>query len=147
MSEAATVTRFQMGAAIPEWLLAAEPMQPGAPRGAGLRFGCDVDVIETADSYVVIALPGQAHQPLIADAGMAAHHIFAPSKVARMVQLVTPILREAEARAVSVAQVDAAARTYAAHLADVRQEHERNGAPPQPYFVPRRPWWRRLLGI
>ena len=47
-----TVTKFRMGADIPEWCLGVEPVDATSRLGSA-RFGCDIDLIETDDYYLI----------------------------------------------------------------------------------------------
>lgn len=75
MSDA--ITQFKAGDAIPEWLIVAEPMQPGAPRGSGLTFSVGVYVVDFPEAYLLVAIHPYAGS-LIEANGMDAHRIYAP---------------------------------------------------------------------
>ncbi len=72
-----TVQHFKMGADIPEWLLSADPVQAGAPKG-NFRFACDCNVFEAETYFLVHPLQGGPYP--IDDSGMAAHNVYATSK-------------------------------------------------------------------
>lgn len=78
------VTPIPMGTAIPDWLLVAEPMQAGAPRG-NFRFAIDVHVVDTPEYFVVVPMTLGVHPPLIDASGTALHRIYAPVKPVHMV--------------------------------------------------------------
>ena len=47
------VQHFKMGSDIPAWLLAIEPVNEASVMGQS-RFGCDVDVLETDDYFLLL---------------------------------------------------------------------------------------------
>ncbi len=69
--------RFAMGADIPDWLLSADPVSAGAPRG-NFRFACDCDIFE-ADTYYLV-VPLQTGPYPLDLSSMAAHNVYATSK-------------------------------------------------------------------
>lgn len=73
------VTPIRMGGDIPEWLIVAEPLEPGAPRG-NFRFSCDVQIVETPDYYVVVPMALGNLPPLLDGSGTVNHRIYAPGK-------------------------------------------------------------------
>jgi hypothetical protein len=73
------VTRMTMGQDVPEWLMVAEPEQPGAPKGH-FRFCVDVDVIDTPNYYAVMPNLALYNGPVIDNSGMMGHRIMAAGK-------------------------------------------------------------------
>ncbi len=51
----ATITRFQIGAAVPEWLIVADPMHAQSRQGT-LRFAVACDVLEAPGYFLVVPL-------------------------------------------------------------------------------------------
>ena len=60
------VTSFKMGADIPEWLLVLNPIGPNATRKFW-RFGCDIDVFETEDYFLLFPTSRLLATPRIFD--------------------------------------------------------------------------------
>lgn len=86
-TETAKITVLAMGSAIPDWLVVADPVEPGAPKGAW-RFDCDVVIIElVSDFFVMPIIPlGQMSTCSIMDwTGMAGHNVYAASKPVRVI--------------------------------------------------------------
>lgn len=90
MSQA--VTTFKMGQAVPDWLLALEPIDATSRRGEGLRFGTDVHVVEAEDYYLILPLRFEPVAGLLDAAG--SHHcaIWAASKPVRLMNVETQAL-------------------------------------------------------
>lgn len=81
-----TVTRMAAGSEVPEWLIAMEPNNPNAVRGA-IRFGIDMNLIELPDMYVLVPCsiwqaPGAQAIYMGGGQGM---NTFAPGKPVRVV--------------------------------------------------------------
>lgn len=92
--EAAVVcTRFHAGDKIPSWLLDIEPNNPQAVKGV-LRFGTEVDVIETPNSFSVLPTAYGDIPPIVQFEGGAGCNLFASAKPVRvplaMMTLITP---------------------------------------------------------
>lgn len=86
-TETAKVTTIPMGSTIPDWLLAADPLVAGAPKGAW-RFDCDVVVIELAsDIFVWPIIPlGVVNANTVLDwTGMDQHNVYATGKTVRVI--------------------------------------------------------------
>lgn len=76
--------RFARGAAVPEWLLVAEPLVANAPRG-NFHFAFETDVFEAPEYFSVVPLVmGVQGQPAIDIGGTAHHRFYAPGKPVRL---------------------------------------------------------------
>lgn len=120
-----TITQYDMGAAVPEWLLVAEPAVAGAPRGH-FRFGRDVYVIDLPTHYAVLPAvsgPGQ----FLDTTGTEHHNVFASGKPVVFATMTTPIFGHEVQGLVFAQQVD---------------EHNRRLA--QPVADPHPSFWQRL---
>jgi len=86
-TEPAKITILQAGSPIPDWLLAADPQHPGAPKG-NWRMRLPASVIELQDDFIVFPIlePGTLSSMTTFDFdGMAHHHLYAASKPVRVV--------------------------------------------------------------
>lgn len=78
MSTEIKCTRFAPGAAVPEWLLAAEPMGPDSVAGPFI-FQIEVDVIELEDRFVLLPTGTGNLAPTLHYGGQGAR-LYAPAK-------------------------------------------------------------------
>ncbi len=78
-----TITDFQMGQDVPEWLITFEPMSAAAQRGK-VRWGRDMRLVDLPDSYVVWPLVPEQAGPLIDASGTTHCKVFASSKTVVM---------------------------------------------------------------
>lgn len=86
-TEPAKITAIPMGSPIPDWLVVADPLQAGAPKG-NWRFDCDVIVIELATDIFVFPIiePGVTSTCSVMDwSGMQAHRVYASAKTIRVI--------------------------------------------------------------
>ena len=86
-----TVTRYRMGADIPEWLIAVEPNRPESRKGT-FRFATDVDVIETENYWLVIQIGYESLPEIVDGVGMSGCTIFAASKPVRIIRAFQTVL-------------------------------------------------------
>lgn len=78
MSTEIKCTRFAPGAAVPEWLLAAEPMGPDSVAGPFI-FQIEVDVLELEDRFVLLPTGTGNLAPILHYGGQGAR-LYAPAK-------------------------------------------------------------------
>lgn len=95
------VTRFPMGTDVPEWLITVEPMGPQARKG-NFRFAVDVDVVETADNFIVVPAVYGPFAHVIDSSGTVGCKMFAPGKVTRLVNMMTDLFAEGRAPLVAL---------------------------------------------
>lgn len=143
MIDTAKITFLPMGSSIPEWLLAADPKQAGAPKGAW-RFDCDVQIIELRDDFVVFPVlpfdrPANCH--VLDFTGMAEHHVYPPTKPVRVIHMIQTYFPIEYAPQVHAAQE----RLRAAQLQPGPWQVGHPTPPVErPGLVVR--WWRALFG-
>ena len=78
MSTEIKCARFAPGAAVPEWLLAAEPMGPDSVAGPFI-FQIEVDVLELEDRFVLLPTGTGSLAPTLHYGGQGAR-LYAPAK-------------------------------------------------------------------
>ena len=87
------ITSFAMGASVPEWLIAVEPMSPGSKRG-NFRFAVDVDVVETPDVFLVAIRSLASGYTILDMGGVQGCRLFAASKPVRIINATIDFLPE-----------------------------------------------------
>ena len=144
--ETCTLTRFAMGAAVPEWLLSVEPNGPDANRG-NPRFAQDVILIETPDRYMLHPQHEGVSRPMIDFGDMHDCNVLAASKITICPMVWITWYRRGDG--VPMVPTGAGEQWMPQQFVRDAQEHVRQefGQRPPPLVkaIQGRPWWRRLL--
>lgn len=82
MTDEITITRFQIGAEVPSWLLDQEPVHSHSQRGT-FRFTTPCDVIDTPGYYVILPI-ATGPLPSVIDFDGGGVRIFAAGKPVRL---------------------------------------------------------------
>lgn len=126
MTDEITITRFQIGAEVPSWMLDQEPIRTQSQRGT-FRFTTPCDVIDTPGYYLVLPIV-TGPLPSIIDFDGGGVRIFAAGKPVRLVAVQQCFMGQ---------EVDAYAHTL--------PFLEQRSAAPIPAPV-KRSFWARVLG-